>query len=106
MAGQRSQRSPPGTEGVTSMQRKPTERGLDGSLNRVAAHIDGVREKVAQLAPEDRAELEDKMAVSFEEHFAFQNAQARAHVTGKLTTDEAQTVYIALGEVGSASNGG
>jgi len=46
------------------------------------------------------------MAVTFGEHFAYQNAQARAHVSGKLSTDEAQIIYIALGEVGSQDNGG
>jgi hypothetical protein len=46
------------------------------------------------------------MAVEFDEHFAFQQAQARAHVEQRLTTDEAQVVYVALGEVGSQSNGG
>lgn len=38
------------------------------------------------------------------EHFAFQNAQARAHAKGLITTDEAQTIYMALGEV-PASDG-
>jgi len=36
------------------------------------------------------------------EHFAFQEAQARAHASGRLTTDEAQIIYMALGATGSA----
>lgn len=38
------------------------------------------------------------------EHFAFQEAQARAHASGRLTTDEAQIIYMALG-TGSSRNG-
>jgi hypothetical protein len=32
------------------------------------------------------------------EHFAYQEAQARAHASGMLTLPEARTVYAALGE--------
>ena len=50
--------------------------------------------------------LDKTMALGFSDHFEFQNLQARAHASGQLTTEEAQTVYIALGEVMSSKNGG
>ena len=48
----------------------------------------------------DLDELERSLALTPMEVFAYQNAQARAHATGKLTTGEAQTVYAAIGEGG------
>lgn len=75
-------------------------------MNRIATAVANVRAKMAELDADAVAKLDAEMAVEFDEHFAFQNAQARAHAMGKITTDEAQVIYIALGEVGSASNGG
>lgn len=74
--------------------------------NRVAAHIAQIQTKVDGLTAEKRNSLDAEMAVETFEHFAFQEAQARAHVSGKLTADEAMIVYTALGEVGSTKNGG
>lgn len=76
------------------------------TTNRLAAHIAGIRERVAALTPEAAATLDAEMAVDFEEHFAYQEAQARAHASGQLTAAEAMIVYVALGEVGSSKNGG
>ena len=45
----------------------------------------------------DLTALEADQNLTFTEWFAFQEAQARAHATGVLRTDEAQTVYVALG---------
>ena len=45
----------------------------------------------------DLTALEADQNLTFTEWFAFQEAQARAHATGVLPTDEAQTVYVALG---------
>ena len=50
--------------------------------------------------------LEQKQALTFEDHFGYQQAQAKACVTGKITTEEAQTIYNALGECVSEANGG
>jgi hypothetical protein len=75
-------------------------------MNRLAKHINSIRPKVDALDPEARVKFEADMAVEPGEHFAYQEAQARAHASGLLTTDEAMIVYRALGEVGSASNGG
>lgn len=76
------------------------------TTNRVAQHVASIRERVAALEPEAAAKLDAEMAVDFGEHFAYQEAQARAHVSGQLTSDEAMIVYVALGEVGSSANGG
>lgn len=75
-------------------------------MNRIEKHIDSLRPRIDALTPEARAKLDAEMAVEAFEHFAYQEQQARAHVSGKLTADEAMIVYRALGEVGSASNGG
>jgi hypothetical protein len=75
-------------------------------MNRVADHIASLRPRIAVLTDEAFARLESNMAVEPFEHFNFQQEQARAHASGKLTADEALIVYNALGEVGSESNGG
>lgn len=75
-------------------------------MNRVAAAIQKTQVAVDAMDDEKRAEVDATFAVSFEEHFAFQQTQAEAHASGILTPEEAQIVYIALGEVGSDSNGG
>lgn len=76
--------------------------------NRLTKAHANVSAKIAEnLTDADKLEtFEREMDISFQEHFAFQNAQARAHASGKLTTEEAQIVYVSLGEVGSDSNGG
>jgi hypothetical protein len=74
--------------------------------NRLTRSLAEIREKYDGLTPDKQANLDREMDVSFEEHFAYQNAQARAHAAGRITTDEAQLIYAALGEVGSTKNGG
>jgi hypothetical protein len=64
---------------------------------------------VAALADKTEAErtkLDADMAVTFEEHSAYQTAQSRAHAMGRLPLETAQYIYAALGEVGSPANGG
>ena len=75
-------------------------------MNRVTAAIAQMRERVATLEPDKIARLEEVNAVSSFEHAQYQNQQARAHAMGRLTTAEAQVVYMALGEVGNSENGG
>lgn len=74
--------------------------------NRVAAAIERVRERLDALDAASREELDAQMALGFEEHFQYQEWQARAHASGRLATEEAQLVYAALGEVGCEANGG
>lgn len=74
--------------------------------NRLTRSYAEVKERYDSLSPAKQASLDEEMAVTFEEHFAYQNAQARAHLMNVLDLDEAQIVYTALGEVGDPSNGG
>jgi len=75
-------------------------------MNLIQKSVAKIRPRVDDLDPEERVTFERKMDITFEEHFAYQNAQARAHALGKITTDEALAIYAALGEVGSPDNGG
>lgn len=75
-------------------------------MNRVQAAIDRTREKIKTVDAQALTDLDKALAVDFDDHFQYQEIQAQAHAEEKLTTEEAQIIYIALGEVGSASNGG
>ncbi len=76
------------------------------TANRLTKSYEQVKERFDALDPDAQAALDTEMAVSFEEHFSFQETQAWAHVSQILTTDEAQIVYVSLGEVGDPGNGG
>ena len=52
------------------------------------------------------ASLDETNALTFEEHFEYQQVQASAHASGKLTTGEASLIYQALGEGFTERNGG
>ena len=95
--------------GVWQAPQQPTREGSQMSTittNRVQAAIDRIAERCADLAPDAAADLEREMDVTAAEHFAYQEAQARAHVSGRLSAGEAMIVYRALGETGSRGNGG
>lgn len=75
--------------------------------NRITAAIETVRGQIAERLDEAGAiKLGETLALEGDEHFRFQQLQSRAHAMGNLTTDEAQLVYVALGEAGTGSNGG
>ena len=80
--------------------------------NRIEEYANGIRSRLETgnvNRPEDctpGGSLEQKQALTFEDHFGYQQAQAKACVTGKITTEEAQTIYNALGECVSEANGG
>jgi hypothetical protein len=76
------------------------------TIDRLTAAIEAVRVKLAAIGPVKAADLDTAMALTFEDHFSFQELQARAHVEQQLSTDAAQLIYVALGEVGSDANGG
>lgn len=75
-------------------------------MNRVTQSIELVREKFTTLPAETISTVDGTLALDFDEHFQYQEIQARAHASGQLSTDEALIIYAALGEVGSPSNGG
>jgi hypothetical protein len=64
-----------------------TQKILDGGVN------------VKTGVPFDIVKVDKNLDLIFEEHFAFQNAQARAHASGIISTEVAQIIYNALGEV-------
>ena len=65
-----------------------------------AALIAGVRmDDGSPLDPEAVARLEAGLANDLDTHFRSQNAQAEAHAMGRISTEEAQVIYLALGEV-------
>ena len=74
--------------------------------NIVADAVDLVASRLAELSPAELAAFDAEMAVSAEEHFRFQQAQAQAHAGGYLSLEEALIIYAALGEHGSSRNGG
>lgn len=83
------------------------------ATNRIESAISRLRARLeAGLKPDgtpitgDLGELEAGLALTGLEHFAYQSKQARAHATGKLSTGEAQTIYIALNGELPGSNGG
>lgn len=74
--------------------------------NRIAAAIGRTREKLAAserldgtgpLDPTALPALEAGLANSTSDWVAYQKAQSTAHAMGVISTDEAQTIYIALG---------
>lgn len=84
----------------------------DVAANRIEAAAARLRERIAQgVKPDgspitaDLSELERDQNLTHIEWFAYQNAQARAHATGKLSTAEAQTIYSALGGEGMSATG-
>jgi hypothetical protein len=74
--------------------------------NRISSAITQIESRLEKLDESDRNKLERDMSVTFQEHFAYQTAQARAHAMGRITYDEAQIIYASLGEIGSDNNGG
>ena len=59
-----------------------------------------------QKTPDQLARIDAALALDFEEHFAMQRLQSSAFAAGLLSYPEAQIFYVALGELGSDSNGG
>ena len=79
---------------------------MTSDTNRLLPALERVRAKVEELDAAATARLDATLAVDFEDHFAYQEAQAHAHASGKLRPAEAQMIYASLGHVGSADNGG
>lgn len=73
-----------------------------GTTNRILAHAAKLEAQMATgHKPDgspmgDLAALDKSLDLELTEWFGYQNTQAKAHVLGKLTTAEAQTVYMAL----------
>lgn len=79
---------------------------LYSGTNRLATRLVDIRDRCARLEPDALEKLDSDMALTFEEHFAYQQAQSRAAAMQRITTDEALLIYAALAEVGDPDNGG
>jgi hypothetical protein len=83
---------------------------LDDAITRQQARIDALIETGVDLQGQPiEASLENNdktMDLAISEHYAYQNQQSKAAAMGTLNTDEAQTIYNALGEYHHAENGG
>ena len=67
-------------------------------MNRIAARITALLPRVAELSTEKRHTLDATLTLDASEYVAYQNLQAQAHASGRITSAEAQTVYVALTE--------
>lgn len=74
--------------------------------NRVEVYTKRLEIKLADKDEAVWTRLEEGLAVDLADHAAYQNAQSQAFASGKITFDEAQIVYNALGECYNESNGG
>ncbi len=76
------------------------------AANRITVATTDIRERVAKLDPVKARKLDSAMALTFDEHWRYQELKSRAMLEGSLSQEEAQLVYVALGESLSATNGG
>ena len=79
---------------------------IAGETNRITDAVGRIRLLLADLSDDKIDNLHDINVLTFEDHFGYQTQQSYAHAGGKLTTAEAQTIYVALGESMNADNGG
>ena len=78
---------------------------IQTNTNRIAAAIGRYNAKIEAMGGEDATGLNGKrigdlhadMALSLSEFVSFQNLQAQAHASGRITMGEAQLIYMALG---------
>lgn len=72
----------------------------------LAASYSDLRDRIAALSDEQRAEFERSMDLDESERFTWQTLQSRAFAMDRIPMDIAQFLYRAIGESGSARNGG
>jgi len=75
-------------------------------MNRVTQAIEKMRKQVTDRitsgkTTQKQVDVTHKLLdMSFDEYAIFQNHKSAAAISGKLTLDEAQTIYAVLGEAG------
>lgn len=74
-------------------------------MNRITAGIDRVAEQLRDESEIDIEALDESLGLSLEELFAFQEAKSIAHLTGRITAEEAMTIYQVLGSENAARDG-
>lgn len=82
----------------------PGETAMAVSIARVRKALEQGMRLDGQPLPKtfDRDAFERTLDNTPQEHFTYQTIQSQAHAMGKITTAEAQVIYIALGEVPAA----
>ena|SRR6266851_3456215 len=75
-------------------------------MEKILSVVKTIQAKLDTLTAEKRLELNKSFAISFMEHYAFQNKKSAVFASGKIALDVAQWLYVKLGEVGADSNGG
>ncbi len=74
--------------------------------NRIAEAIRGMREALQSTPAAKQETVKRKLDLTLAEFCKYQDEQAMAHAGGKITLEEAQTVYVALGGETFGSDGG
>ena len=64
--------------------------------NRITAAIADMTDKLKTISAAKRKRLDAGLTLDAGEIFGWQECQARAHVEGVISTDEAQTIYHAI----------
>lgn len=65
--------------------------------NRIADRLPDLQERIDRLDPDARAEFERELDCTPAEVYAYQTAKSRAFAQGRISQDEALTIYNALG---------
>ena len=65
-------------------------------MNRITDAIANMTDRLKTISAAKRKRLDAGLTLDAGEIFGWQNCQARAHVEGVLSTDEAQTIYHAI----------
>jgi hypothetical protein len=83
---------------------------VDAAIGRQQGRIDALVADGVDLKGQpieaSLANMDETLALTVMEHADLQNQQARANAMGTLNTDEALTIYNALGEAHNPDNGG
>lgn len=74
-------------------------------MNRITAGIDRVAEQLRDECEHTLEALDESLDLSLDELAAFQDAKSIAHLTGRITAEEAMTIYQVLGSENAARDG-
>jgi hypothetical protein len=83
-----------------------------GRINRIEEQANQLRAEIqAGVTPDgtplgDLQELDRALDISDSTRLLYQGRRGRARVEGRLTAEEAMSVHLAVGDVGSSDNGG
>ena len=79
--------------------------GVFEMTNRIKASIDRIKEKLETVTPEKQVELEKALKATQEELSEYQKLQSAAFACGKLSLEEAQSLYQMYGGESASSEG-